>query len=207
MMNCPEFERLLPEIVDGGEWNAEQRSHAQTCNACAALLNDLRVIAQEAKQLAASEEPSPRVWQELRKSLEAESLIRPQRPSFFGKLLPRWRAAIVPLAATAAIVVALLVYRTGPGPVDVTRNPSQPQAQLVDVLDQDDLQLLASISEKGPAMRAEYEKNLKHVNAYIRDAKKTAEQNPTDAEARDQLVTAYEQKAMVYDMAMDRGVR
>jgi hypothetical protein len=193
--------------VDGGEWNAEQRSHAQSCNACAALLSDLRAIAQEAKQLAASEEPSPRVWQELRKSLEAERLIRRQPSGFFAGLFPRWRPALVPLAATAVLVLAVVMYRSGNGPTDVSRNTPPPPPQLADVLDQDDLQLLASISDKAPAMRAEYEKNLKHVNAYIRDAKKTAEQNPTDGEARDQLVTAYEQKAMVYDMAMDRGVR
>lgn len=206
-MNCPEFERLLPEIVDGGEWNAEQRSHAQGCNACAALLNDLRVIAQEAKQLAASEEPSPRVWQELRKSLEAERLIRRQPSGFLAGLFPRLRPMLVPLAATAVLVVAVVMYRSGNGPADVSRVAPSPQPQLADVLDQDDLQLLASISDKAPSMRAEYEKNLKHVNAYIRDAKKTAEQNPTDPDARDQLVTAYEQKAMVYDMAMDRSVR
>ena len=204
-MNCPQFERLLPEIVDGGEWTAEQRFHVQSCTACAELVDDLRTIAQEAKQLAASEEPSPRVWQELRKSLEAERLIRRQPSGIFAELLPRWRSLLVPLAGTVALVVAVVMYRGG-GTTDVARTTPQPEPQLA-VLDQDDLQLLASISDKAPAMRAEYEKNLKHVNAYIRDAKKTAEQNPADAEARDQLVTAYEQKAMVYDMAMDRGVR
>jgi hypothetical protein len=209
MISCQEFEQRLPEIVDGGEWSAEQRAHSQTCRACAGLVEDLRHIAQEARQLAASEEPSPRVWQELRRSLEAERLIRPQRSGFFEQLIPRWKTVLVPFAAAAVLAVAFVAYRSASGPKEVAREsvaPAQPQVAEV-VLDADDLALLASVADKSPTMRAEYEKNLKHVNAYIRDAKHTVEQNPADAEAADQLAVAYEQKAMVYDMAMERALR
>jgi negative regulator of sigma E activity len=209
MISCQEFEQRLPEIVDGGEWSAEQRAHSQTCRVCSGLVEDLRHIAQEARRLAASEEPSPRVWQELRRSLEAERLIRPQRSSFFEQLLPRWKVVLVPLAAAAVLAAVFVAYRSTSGPREVVQQAVVPQTQTADIiaLDTDDLALLASVSEKSPAMRAEYEKNLKHVNAYIRDAKDTVDQNPTDAEARDQLVMAYEQKAMVYDMAMERALR
>jgi hypothetical protein len=208
MMNCQEFERSLPEIVDGGEWSAEQRAHSQSCRTCSGLVEDLRVIAQEAKQLAASEEPSPRVWQELRRALEAERLIHSQRSGFLEQLMPRWKTVLVPLAAAAVVAIAFVTYQSNKSPKDVAQQSVTLAPQPTEVvLDADDLALLASVADRSPTMRAEYEKNLKHVNAYIRDAKQTVEQNPTDAEARDQLVMAYEQKAMVYDMAMDRALR
>jgi hypothetical protein len=39
------------------------------------------------------------------------------------------------------------------------------------------------------------------VNSYIADAKKSLEENPGDEQARAHLMQAYEQKAMLYDIA------
>jgi len=72
MLNCEQFEELLPDVVDGGAWSADQKTHTQGCVKCSSLVEDLRRIAQEAPELAEMHEPSPRVWQELRKSLVAE---------------------------------------------------------------------------------------------------------------------------------------
>jgi hypothetical protein len=65
----------------------------------------------------------------------------------------------------------------------------------------DDEQILSQLS---PSMRAVYENNLKSVNAFIQDAQTSLAQNPDDEEARHFLLSAYEQKAMVYELAMDR---
>jgi hypothetical protein len=43
------------------------------------------------------------------------------------------------------------------------------------------------------------------VNAYIEDAEASAKQNPTDEEAQQSLMNAYEQRSMVYEMALDRS--
>ena len=53
-------------------------------------------------------------------------------------------------------------------------------------------------------MRTTYENNLKDVNAFIRDANDSLARNPNNDEARHFLMDAYQQKAMVYELAMDR---
>lgn len=44
------------------------------------------------------------------------------------------------------------------------------------------------------------------MNSYIRDAEQSARANPDDEEAQQYLMNAYEQKAMVYELAMDRSM-
>src|ERR1700724_171114 len=99
MLNCEQFEELLPEVVDGGAWGGDQKTHPPGRGECSSLVKDLRGIAQEAPELAEMHEPSPRVWEELRRSLLAEGIIRPQAKP--GRLMdfffsPRWRPALVP---------------------------------------------------------------------------------------------------------------
>jgi len=59
------------------------------------------------------------------------------------------------------------------------------------------------LDELTPAMRSSYEGQLRAVNAYIRDAEAYVRQNPGDEDARRHLMDAYEQKAMLYQMALD----
>jgi len=44
------------------------------------------------------------------------------------------------------------------------------------------------------------------VNAYIQDAKSVVDDNPNDEEARRSLLEAYQEKAMLFDLAMDRSL-
>ena len=69
--------------------------------------------------------------------------------------------------------------------------------------DADDQQLLADMS---PTTRSIYEENLKSVNASIQDAQTTLAGDPDNEEARHFLQDAYNQKAMVYELAMDRSM-
>ena len=70
----------------------------------------------------------------------------------------------------------------------------------------DDQQLLNTVAARMPSMRAAYEINLRSVNAYIRDAEQSAHSDPNDEVAQQYLMNAYEQKAMVYEMALDRSL-
>ena len=213
MLNCEQFEDLLPEVIDGGAWTAEQSAHAQSCKNCTSLVNDLRNIAQESKYLAESDEPSPSVWQELRKSLVAEGIIRPHAKH--GRLMdfffaPRWRPILVPAGAVAALAIAFVAYQsdrgTLKGPVNVAKAEVAAGAQSnVALLDDEDMQLLNQLSVDSPAVRASYEDSLKNVNAYIRDAKEVAEKNPGNDAAEDALMQAYNEKTMVYEMATNRS--
>jgi len=69
--------------------------------------------------------------------------------------------------------------------------------------DSEDRQFLDDVARQAPMMRATYEKQLRSVNSYIRDASEYAQQNPGDQDARQHLMDAYEQKAMLYQMALD----
>ena len=71
----------------------------------------------------------------------------------------------------------------------------------------EDQQILDAVALQAPMMKASYEDNLRSVNAYIRDAESSLQQDPYDQEARQYLMEAYEQKAMLYDMALNRSLR
>ena len=65
--------------------------------------------------------------------------------------------------------------------------------------------MLSMVQQKSPALLSTYRENLDTVNAYIRDAKRTVELDPTDMGARGHLIRAYDQKALLYEMAMYRS--
>ena len=74
-MTCAEFQRVLPFIIESGG-NAEEEEHLRTCAICKDLVQDLRYIAEQAKLLVPTEDPDPRVWNEIQKSAEREGLVK-----------------------------------------------------------------------------------------------------------------------------------
>jgi hypothetical protein len=55
-------------------------------------------------------------------------------------------------------------------------------------------------------VKAQYTDNLRRVNEYIQDAKSVVAANPNDEEAHRSLMEAYQQKAMLFELAMDRSL-
>ena len=208
-MKCAEFQRALPYIIDGGG-TAEEQEHLRSCNICADLVQDLRYIAEQAKLLVPMEDPSPRVWNGISKTLEREGLVKPA-PARRGLLGPQRQSwgFLAPLAAVSALAVGLYIYNGSNRAEQTTtaqQSGEQPaMAQVADDSAQDDQQVLELVAQHQPSMRQTYEQNLKSVNAYIRDAKASLQQNPDDNEAREYLMQAYEQKAMLYQMAARSG--
>ena len=204
-MNCAEFQKDLPEIIEGGG-TAEQKQHLATCPVCADLVQDLKYIAEQAKLLVPMEDPSPRVWDGIERSLKQEGLW----PAHGGPANPRpflvqqrSRAAWPAMAAVAAIVVAIVAgYYSRTGPAPTTNVASSSAATTSGTLEPDDQQLIRSVSTRGAAASDSYRRNLEDVNAYIADAKKWVDAHPDDVDARDALMRAYEQKQLLYEMAM-----
>jgi hypothetical protein len=77
-MNCAEFQRDLPLIIDAGG-STEQEEHLNHCAVCRDLVNDLRYIAEQAKLLVPMHDPSPRVWDGIERRLKIEGLAKPAR--------------------------------------------------------------------------------------------------------------------------------
>ncbi len=213
-MTCSEFQQILPDVIDG-DAKGEHAAHLRTCGACSGLVADLRAIASGAKVLCAADEPSPRVWTNLERTLEAEGLIRTPRQAG-GVLVPvrkHWFSAawLVPAMAVLALGVALLLRNNrSPNPTrEVAQKPAQgivsSQSQApASTADADEEQLLAHVS---PAVRASYEDTLRNVNAFIQDAQASLNEDPNDQEARLLLMDAYAQKTMIYELAMDRSLQ
>jgi hypothetical protein len=74
-MTCSEFQKDLADIIDGGGTEEQQR-HLEGCPVCSDLVADLRYIAECAKLLLPMEDPSPRVWNGIEKSLDSEGLAK-----------------------------------------------------------------------------------------------------------------------------------
>jgi hypothetical protein len=68
----------------------------------------------------------------------------------------------------------------------------------------EDQQFLSVVSTRAPSMRATYENQLNAVNADIRETQAYVNRNPGDADARQHLMDDYQQKALLYQIALDR---
>jgi hypothetical protein len=205
-MNCVELQRSLAEVEDGG--SVEQRAHLRACPACSALVRELELIVATASQLRATDEPSPRVWNSIEIALRQEGLIRPSRtgrpliPSFSA----RWGAArwLVPAAAMLLLAVGIYVrHESSPNQFAKQALVAVPVVNPSDLNDDD---LMQEVADNSPAMKTQYEDNLRWVNESIRDAQGMVDESPNDAEARRALMDAYQQKSMLFEMAMDRSL-
>jgi hypothetical protein len=139
-----------------------------------------------------------------------------------------WRGWLVPAAAVVLIAVGFFVNRrslvhqltvqqlarhiapaasTAPAAQTVARsNVTNPNLTNPNLAGLDDDDLLLEIQNQSPAMRAQYVDNLRSANEYIQDAQSVVDANPNDEESRRSLLEAYQQKAMLFEMAMDRSL-
>ncbi len=209
-MNCQQFQEVLPYIIESGG-SAEEEEHLRTCPACAGLVEDLRYIATQAKLLLPMHDPSPRVWTGIEQSLRHQGLIQEGRLSLMGQttVLPAQIKSWTPVgwvmaAAVLMVFSALLItYRPQLPPVPHgAQNLSAQPAPLAG----DDQQLMSNVSEQAPDERRAYEDSFREVNAYISDAEQAVANDPQDAAAREQLVDAYQQKEVLYQMATARAL-
>ena len=207
-MNCVELQASLAEIEHGR--SNEQRAHLKNCPECSALVTELILIASTAVELRGAQEPSPRVWKAIETTLRQEGVIRPQKAS--RSLLPalssRWGWARWAVPAAAALLITVGLYVRQHTPSQQLARTAAPVANGSDVaiagLNDDDL--LQEVAEQSPALQAQYVDNLRRVNEYIQDAKNVVAANPNDEEARRSLLEAYQQKAMLFELAMDRSL-
>ncbi len=207
-MTCEEFERVLPEHE--GSHTVEQQSHLKSCSPCSELVADLNAISEQAKFLRDTDEPNPRVWNSIEIALRQEGLIRePESAPFLVHSRPRRRrlAWMIPAGALILLMVGVVEYKRAPVQSVAQKSVSASAVSVIaDASSLDDQQLLEVVSKHAPAMRASYAANLRDVNSYIRDAEESVKIDPNDEQAQKYLMDAYEQKAMVYEIAMDRSL-
>jgi hypothetical protein len=205
-MDCVELQQSLAEVEDGS--SVEQRAHLRGCQACSALVRELDLIVAAAGELRAADEPSPRVWNSIEIALRREGLIRSSRtgwplvPSFRA----RWGAARWLVPAAAMLLVALGIYVRRESIPNQLAKQASVVTPAVSASDLDDADLMQEVAANAPAMKPQYEENLRWVNESIRDAQGAVDDSPNDEDARRSLMDAYQQKSMLFEMAMDRSL-
>ncbi len=263
-MKCSDVERVLPELLDDapdGALPGEVEAHVKSCPACSDLVSDLKLIASEARQLAASEEPAPRVWVRIAAELRAEGLISdpatrdsesaPARPILVPTTSRRrwsvwWLAPVAaailaagayvvshkpapqvakqqtpatPVTAPAAVAASVTPAPVpAPAPQQLAQKPAKPdsprsesarsasarRSEIGPAPSAEDQQFLSAVSTLAPSMRTTYELQLQAVNADIRETQAYVDRNPGDMDARQHLMDTYQQKALLYQIALDR---
>jgi hypothetical protein len=205
-MNCVQFENALSEYLEGSH-TSEQQAHLNSCSTCSGLLADLDLITAEARLLREFDEPSPKLWGNLEKQLRREGLIRqparPLLPDFFW----RWRTAwLVPVAAALVIAAGIKLYQpTKVGDEQPVAKGVAPAALAAALVSAEDRDVLKSVASRPPAQVAAYRNDLDQANAFIRDAQEALRNDPNDSYSQQLLINAYEQKQMVYRLAMDQS--
>lgn len=191
---------------------ASEEPSPRVWNAIAQQINqvetELSYIAQEARGLRESIEPSPRVWNSIEIALRQEGLIRQPQPEQRRIRSRRW-AWLVPAPIAVLLLLGVLIYERVPNQQQIAFDPQTTGAPAFEVTtsaNNEDQQVLDAVSQHAPQLRAAYESELANVNAYIQDAKMSADDDPNDEQAQQYLMNAYEQKAMLYQMALDRSL-
>jgi len=230
LRDCPNCSALVselnliisaaPELRESDEpsprvWNSIEIALRQ-------MDSELDLIIASAPELRECDEPSPRVWNSIEIALRQEGMIRPQnQPHRAGRsLLPsfntRWAWArwLAPIAALLLITAGIYVRQNSLSAhlgKDAQIATAQTTAKLqpasdVAVAGLNDNDLLQEVADQTPKMQQEYTDNLRRVNEYIHDAQSDVDANPNDEEARRSLMAAYQEKAMLFEMAMDRSL-
>jgi hypothetical protein len=111
-----------------------------------------------------------------------------------------------PTQSSTPVVASSRVAETAPQEVATKSDESGPASPRVlsAPSSKEDQQFLKVVSTLAPSSRATYENQLEIVNADIQETQAYVDQNPGDADARQHLMDAYQQKALLYQIAMDR---
>jgi hypothetical protein len=209
-MTCQEFQRILPELEGAHRFEADE--HLRMCSQCWDMVSDLDAIAQQARLLQATEEPSPRVWNSIEITLRQEGLIRQSQVDRPARQWMGWRFRwLAPVAAALLLVSGFILREHRGGPLQLVARSvapvvASPANTTTRTTGTDEDQLLDIVATRAPDLRAGYANNLRAVNAYIRDAESSARENPNDEIAQQYLTNAYEQRAMVYEIGMARSL-
>jgi hypothetical protein len=116
---------------------------------------------------------------------------------------------MAPLAALLLITAGVLVRQHSNKPPvgnDFAVTPITEPSDIT-IAGLKDEELLQEIEQQAPALREQYADNLRRVNEYIQDARNIAAADPNDEEARRSLMEAYQEKAMLFELALDRSLQ
>lgn len=212
-MQCHEFEQVLEQQAED-QLPAGAAAHLNDCGHCRALISDLGAIRGAARQMGAIDaQPAERVWVSLRAQLEAEGLIRTEDKAARGAgWLVGWLAGLQRPALAGAYLFLLLVAAALVGTQGILRQaqvarqvvPPPATAALGSQLNTVARRAVSALHKHDPAVTASLRQNLDIVDNFIALCEKSVHEEPQSELAREYLYGAYQQKAELLAMMVDR---
>ena len=184
------------------------RAHLAGCSSCQNFIADLTAIVATAHLLPAEVEPPARLWTSLRRQLEEEGIIRSTaRHAWWLTFSEFFRPRALATAAVGLLIVAAAALQ-------LRRPAQQPTgARAYDSVYQDTSLTLSNDEAHLPVVQlasnsgvdASLRQNLDIVDKFIVDCERRVKEDPQDDLAREYLTGAYQQKAELISVMMDRG--
>lgn len=213
-MQCHEFEQILEQRAGEG-FPADAAAHVNDCVRCRAMVSDLEAIQTVARHWAAEVEPPGHLWPALRAQLESEGLIRtPGRAAApaLGWLGGWWETLSRPALAgaclafllAAAVLVGVVGHLRQTPPAPSTAAVQSATTSLDRQLASEERGTVQAMHQHDPAVTASLRENLDIVDNFIALCEKSVREEPRNDMAREYLYGAYQQKAELLAMMMDR---
>ncbi|HTB91400.1 MAG TPA: hypothetical protein VK728_01130 [Candidatus Sulfotelmatobacter sp.] len=205
-INCDDRERILLE-GSAEEWAALEL-HANACAVCAGELRAWRQLSAAAGELRDYEE-SPALWARIENSLRQQQAAPAPRMSSwlsfdFWRHIPHiWQTALVGALIVALAISSGYLYTHRPVSSGNLGNTLLKTAALAEVerTERDYMSAIDKLAaEAGPQMNtdtplmANYREKLLVLDSAISDLRTQAEENPSNAHLRYQLLAMYQEK-------------
>jgi hypothetical protein len=185
------------------------RAHLAGCSYCQNLIADLTAIVATAHLLPAEVDPPPRLWTSLRLQLEEEGIIRSTpRHAWWLTFSEFFRPRALAATAVGLLIVAaaaLQLRRPAPQPTEARNAYDTVYQDTSLTLSNDEARLPAVQLASNSGVDASLRQNLDIVDKFIVDCEQRVKEDPQDDLAREYLTGAYQQKAELISVMMDRG--
>ncbi len=220
MITCKQLHRILGRVLEG-ECEPEALTHLEACQHCRLLVDELNVISRSAARLPAYE-PTPALWQHIRRAAELEGLFA---PTFAGRVASALGLSqpmpVSPLFATALVVVLLVaVWLAGYPPLEVSLPPA-PSPSPVEVAHTElvvtpsyaeryaihlagiEKAMLEEIAPADAELSSVAQENLQTLDRFIDQCQARLVSYPEDRFTRDGLNRLYQQKTTLLQTMLD----
>ncbi len=220
--SCKEFQANLEGYL---ERQAESGlpPHATECVACGSLLADLTLI-QSAARTWPLETPAPRVWSNIRATLEAEGYFRQKRSLWERGFAPfRLFSSAAPVGALVFLMIFAVflltrgdLYRrsqpvsSSPAVVATSMAPAAlttVEQNLVQTVEGMEKSYKAREAYLDPSSQKTYERGLTSLDSSIHECLVSLQAQPQNTLARRYLMQAYSEKADILASALEYNGR
>lgn len=185
------------------------RAHLAGCNSCRNFIADVTAIVATAHLLPAEVDPPSRVWNSLRAQLQQEGIIRSAQPATrwltFSEFFRPRIMATASLGLLIVVVAAVQFQRPGTPPTEARSTYENFNEDTGLTLNNDEAHLPAAQLAGASSVDISLRQNLDIVDKFIVDCEQRVKQQPQDDLAREYLNGAYQEKAELISVMMDRG--